>query len=254
MNAGHLVATGLRCRLGGRTILDGLSITVAPGEVVGLLGPNGAGKTTCFRLLTGEIPMQDGAVTLGGVSLDGMPLWRRVRSGLGYMPQQPSLFRDLDCREHLELAGLGSAEVLTALERAGLAQVAATPAGLLSGGERRRLGIARCLATGPQVVLLDEPFAGVDPVGVGVLQRDVRALASDLGLGVLVTDHAVRATLPMCDRAIVLDRGAVLSVGAPAEVAADPLVRDRYLGDSFRWEAPGAAGRGDARGPRRDRD
>lgn len=233
MSGALLEVSGLRCRLGGRSVLDGLSFAVRAGEVLGLLGPNGAGKTTCFRLLTGELPMQGGQVRLGGVCLDGLPLWRRVRAGLGYLPQQASLFRDLDCTAHLELAGLSTSEIPGALEDAGLTAVASTPAGRLSGGERRRLGIARCLATGPRVVLLDEPFAGVDPVGIGALQREVRALAVDAGLGVLVTDHAVRATLPICDRAIVLDAGAPLCAGAPADVAADPRVRARYLGDAL---------------------
>ena len=228
-----LEATGLRRRLGGRPVLDGLDLRVGAGEVVGLLGPNGAGKTTCFRLLTGLLAMEEGTVRLDGRVLDGLPLWRRVRAGLGYLPQEASLFRDLDARAHLELVGLSGPGIEAALERAGLAAVASTPAGRLSGGERRRLGIARCLATGPRVVLLDEPFAGVDPVGVEALQAQVRGLAQRDGLGVLVTDHAVRATLPICDRAIIIDAGAPLAAGPPASVAADPQVRARYLGDGF---------------------
>ncbi|MEC8425309.1 MAG: ATP-binding cassette domain-containing protein [Myxococcota bacterium] len=233
MSGPLLEARGLRRRLGGRAVLDGLDLHVQPGEVVGLLGPNGAGKTTCFRLLTGELSMEHGAVHLKGLRMDGMPLWRRVRAGLGYLPQGPSLFRALDARAHLELAGLGGAEAERAIVQAGLRDVAHVPAGRLSGGERRRLGIARCLAGSPSVVLLDEPFAGVDPVGVESLQLQVRALAHARGLGVLVTDHAVQATLPICDRAVILDAGSVLASGTPAEVARDPRVRGRYLGDSF---------------------
>lgn len=233
MNLPVLEAIGLSRRLGGRTVLDGLDITVGAGEIVGLLGPNGAGKTTCFRLLTGLLAMEGGTVRLDGRALDGLPLWRRVRAGLGYLPQEPSLFRDLDARAHLELAGLAGLEIDQALDRAGLVGVQGTPAGRLSGGERRRLGIARCLAASPRLVLLDEPFAGVDPVGVEALQMQVRALAQRDGLGVLVTDHAVRATLPICDRAIIIDAGAPLASGSPATVAADPQVRARYLGDGF---------------------
>lgn len=238
MSAPLLEAVALHRRLGGRVVLAGVSISIAPGEVVGLLGPNGAGKTTCFRLITGELPMEQGTVRLGGRVLDGLPLWRRVRAGLGYLPQAPSLFRSLDARAHLELAGMGRGEIDGALARAGLSEVAQTPAGRLSGGERRRLELARCLATAPRVVLLDEPFAGVDPVGIEGLQRTVRGLADELGLGVLITDHAVRATLPTCDRAIILDGGAPLASGPPDVVAADSRVRARYLGEAFAAEAP----------------
>ena len=237
--AGHaakgLRATGLIKRWRGRVVLDGLDIGVEPGEIVGLLGPNGAGKTTCFRLITGLLIPDGGQVSLAGRALDGLPLWRRTRLGLGYLPQESSIFRDLSARENLELAlELRDArdEAAALLEAAGLTHLALARAGTLSGGERRRLEIARCLAMRPTVLLLDEPFSGVDPVAVSDLQVRIRALA-DAGIGVLLTDHAVREALRICDRALILDGGRVMSAGTPAEVAADPHARARYLGHDF---------------------
>lgn len=238
MSAG-LVATGLVRIYRGRRVVDGVDLQVEPGEIVGLLGPNGAGKTTCFRMITGLERPDLGQVQLDDQDLGRLPLWRRVRLGLGYLPQESSVFRKLSARQNLAVALEGqpdgpSAEEL--LAEAGLSQVADSPAGTLSGGERRRLEIARCLALRPRVVLLDEPFAGVDPVAVADLQVRIRALARQ-GIGVLLTDHAVREALLICDRALLLDAGRVLVSGSPSEVATDAFARARYLGHDFVLEA-----------------
>lgn len=231
-----LEAAGLRKSYGQRVVVRDVSLSVSPGEIVGLLGPNGAGKTTCFQMITGTERPDAGAVRLGGVDLGRQPLWRRVRAGLGYLPQKPTGFRSLSVRDNLRIpldarrAPAGELEAL--VERVGLQHVAQTKAGRLSGGERRRLEIARCLAAQPKVLLLDEPFAGVDPVAVSGLQAQIRQLAQE-GIGILVTDHAVRETLTICERAVIIDAGEVIAVGSPAEVAADPRVRGRYLGNDF---------------------
>ncbi len=234
-----LSATGLGRTLGGRRVLDGVDLAVRPGEIVGLLGPNGAGKTTCFRLIAGLDRQDAGSVHLDGRRLDGLPLWRRVRLGLGYLSQEPSVFRGLTVRQNLlvPLERLGEAgRVGPLLEEAGLTARAEALAGTLSGGERRRLEIARCLAASPRVLLLDEPFSGVDPVAVADLQGRIRALAAR-GIGVLITDHAVREALSVCDRALLLDGGRPLIGGTPREVASDPHARERYLGATFRLDA-----------------
>ena len=232
-----LSATGIERTFVGRRVVDQVSLEVRPGEVVGLLGPNGAGKTTCFRIIAGLDRADRGQVRLDGAPLDGLPLWRRVRLGLGYLAQEPSLFRALTVRENLRVPldarGAPDSEADALLDDAGLRALAHAPAGTLSGGERRRLEIARCLASRPRVLLLDEPFAGVDPVAVADLQRRIRGLASR-GIGVLLTDHAVREALDICDRVVLLDAGRVMVAGTPAEVAADPHARARYLGESFR--------------------
>lgn len=231
-----LVATRLGKRFGHRAVVDGLSISVEPGEIVGLLGPNGAGKTTCFGMITGTVVPDRGSVDLGGVRLDGMPLWRRIRAGLGYLPQHPVGFRRLTVRQNLQIAcgrgGKHQQDIDGLLQRLGLSKVERTPAGALSGGERRRLELARCLATKPKVMLLDEPFAGVDPVAVSALQAQIRELAAS-GIGILVTDHAVRETLGICDRAIIVDAGVSIAEGTPSAVSADERVRSRYLGWDF---------------------
>ena len=230
-----LVAVGLVRHLGGRRIVDQLSLSVAPGEIVGLLGPNGAGKTTTFRLLVGLDAPDAGTITLDGAPLRG-PLWARVRAGLGYLPQEISVLRRMSARDNLlvalEARGAPAAEADALLARLGLAALADRPAGGLSGGERRRLELGRCLATAPRIVLLDEPFAGVDPVAIAELQRHILEMA-EAGVGVLLTDHAVHEALPLCDRALLLDGGAVLVEGSPAAVAADPHARRRYLGPNF---------------------
>jgi lipopolysaccharide export system ATP-binding protein len=236
MSDRRLVARGLRKALSGRQVVGGVDLEVLPGRVVGLLGPNGAGKTTCFKMITGILRPDAGTVELDGVDLGRLPLHRRVQRGLGYLPQEPSVFRSLTVRENvgaaLEAKGRSAGEAGPHLEALGLAPLADASAGKLSGGERRRLEIARCLALEPSVLLLDEPFAGVDPVGVQDLQERIRALAAR-GLGILLTDHAVREALGICDEAIILDAGTAMARGTPEQVASDPAVRSRYLGDRF---------------------
>jgi lipopolysaccharide export system ATP-binding protein len=230
-----LVASGLGKAYGRRRVVDGVSLSVRPGEVHGLLGPNGAGKTTVFRLLAGVESPDTGTVHLDGRALVRLPLHRRAALGLGYLPQEDTLFRDLDVLGNVAIAASmrpGGPPPLELLARVGIAALATRRVDGLSGGERRRLEIARLLALGPRVLLLDEPFAGIDPVAVGGLQRLTRALAAG-GLGVLITDHAVRETLAICDRATLLDGGIIQVEGTPSVVAADARARARYLGADF---------------------
>ncbi len=231
-----LQASGLTLTRGGRRIVDGVDLSVRPGEIVGLLGPNGAGKTSCFRMLTGIWQPDGGQIALDGQLLTGLPLWRRVRRGLGYLPQEPSVLRHLTVRKNLcvplEARGAPVSDADALLSTLSLEGLADARAGTLSGGERRRLEIGRCLAAAPRILLLDEPFSGVDPVSVADLQDRIRRLASS-GIGVLITDHAVHEALALCDRALILDGGRVMVQGSPAEVAADPHARARYLGVGF---------------------
>ncbi|GDX82002.1 lipopolysaccharide export system ATP-binding protein LptB [Deltaproteobacteria bacterium] len=230
-----LAATHLRKSYAGRVVVDDVSLSVRGGEVLGLLGPNGAGKSTVFRMLAGvEVP-DSGDVLLGGLPVGALPLDARARRGLGYLPQEDTLFRDLDVHDNVALALDVSGKrgnVATILERVGIESLSARRVTRLSGGERRRLEIARLLAIEPVVLLLDEPFAGIDPIAIAGLQRLIRGLAAD-GVGVLLTDHAVRETLGTCDRAVVVDAGVVHASGTPAEVAANPHARARYLGADF---------------------
>ncbi len=232
----RLQANGLSHSYGGGLVLHDLSIDVNPGEVVGLLGPNGAGKSTAIRLIAGELNVRTGAVLLGEKSMDGLRTWERVREGLAYLPQQSSVLRTCTVRENLmiaaEVSGISGEEVDAQLKASGLSSVALHQAGSLSGGERRRLEIARCLMTNPRVVLMDEPFAGVDPVGVESLRATIRDLAVR-GMAVLLTDHAVHATLRVCDRAIILDQGSVMAMGCPEDIVENQAVRERYLGSEF---------------------
>lgn len=232
-----LIASGLSHSFSGRRVVSDVSLSVEPGQVVGLLGPNGAGKTTTFRMIAGLLTTGEGSVSLNGARLDGLPLWRRVRLGLGYLPQKPTGFRNLSVADNLRIplraAGGGEEELVALLEKVGLTHLKNAPAGTLSGGERRRMEIVRCLAARPSVVLLDEPFAGVDPVALADLQARIRGLAA-AGIGVLITDHTVRETLASCDEVIILDAGTIIATGTPAEVAADRAVRSRYLGEHFR--------------------
>jgi lipopolysaccharide export system ATP-binding protein len=235
----RLEARGLTHAYKRVTVLSGLSLTVEPGQIVGLLGPNGAGKSTALGIIAGQIWSGVGSVQLGTHCLDGLPTHRRVKMGLGFLPQEPSVFRDCTVRENLQLAaeGLGASPSTVAeqLQVHGLAGIADQRASELSGGERRRLELARCLVGRPSVLILDEPFSGVDPVGVEALQQTLKVLALE-GMGLLITDHAVQATLSICDMAIILNAGSVMAEGCPETVAADPAVCDRYLGQHFEFK------------------
>jgi lipopolysaccharide export system ATP-binding protein len=224
-----------------RPVLRDVNVSVRRGEAVGLLGPNGAGKTTCFYIITGLIAPDFGTVTLDGQDITDLPMYRRARLGIGYLPQEASIFRGLTVEQNiravLEIAE-PSPEVREAMIDDLLGEFSIThlrraPAMALSGGERRRVEIARALATQPHFILLDEPLAGIDPIAVNDI-RDLVAHLKDRGIGVLITDHNVRETLEIVDRAYILREGRVLKEGAPAEIVADADVRRFYLGEKFR--------------------
>ena len=210
--------------------------------MLGLLGPNGAGKSTCFKIIAGLLRPDAGSIRLGGRDISALPLHRRARAGLGYLPQEASVFRALSVRQNvaaalqqrgdLDAAGRGAAADAL-LDEFGLSAQSAQPGASLSGGQRRRLEIARALALAPSVLMLDEPFAGVDPIAVQDIREQVMALRAR-NIGVLITDHSVRDALGMCDAAVVISEGRVVARGSAAEVVAEPLVRKSYLGDDFR--------------------
>ncbi len=225
-----------------REVVHNVALDLSPGEVVGLLGPNGAGKTTCFYMIVGLVPTDAGQIALDGEDITGLPMHERARRGIGYLPQEASVFRKLSVSDNLmavlELrADLDAAsrqrELQSLLEELQVSHVAGQFGASLSGGERRRVEIARALAANPRLILLDEPFAGVDPISVGEIQKIVRHL-KQRGIGVLITDHNVRETLGICDRAYILNAGTVLAQGSPEAVLANPDVRRVYLGESFR--------------------
>ena len=230
----------------GRKVVQDVSLDVASGEVVGLLGPNGAGKTTCFYMIVGLVPSDGGSIELDGVPIGRLPIHRRARLGLSYLPQEASVFRKLSVEENivavLELQtdergrALARDEIGQRLEsllaELQIEQIRSNTAQSLSGGERRRVEIARALAGSPRFILLDEPFAGVDPIAVIEIQRIVRFL-KDRGIGVLITDHNVRETLGICDRAYIIRAGTVLASGRPDEVVQNEDVRRYYLGEHF---------------------
>ncbi len=237
-----LSARGLRKRYRSREVVHEFALDLSPGEVVGLLGPNGAGKTTCFYMIVGLVPTDAGTITLDGKDITALPMHERARRGIGYLPQEASVFRKLSVADNLmavlELrADLTAAtrrlELNSLMEELQVVHVAGQMGASLSGGERRRVEIARSLAANPRLILLDEPFAGVDPISVGEIQKIVRHL-KQRGIGVLITDHNVRETLGICDRAYILNAGTVLAQGSPEEVLANPDVRRVYLGESFR--------------------
>lgn len=229
--------------LGGRPLVKGVSLELNPGEVVGLLGPNGAGKTTTFNLVTGQLKPDRGRVVLDGENVEGLAMPQRARLGIGYLPQEPSVFRQLSVRQNLQLA-LQESGAPASLRRERLNQLIdefhlgpfQQRLGFqLSGGERRRCEVARALAvgpTGPRYLLLDEPFAGVDPLAVADLQALISRLR-ERSMGLLITDHNVRETLAITDRAYILTEGSILAAGRSDEVADNPLVRRHYLGEGF---------------------
>ena len=243
----RLEVRGLRKNYGARRVVHDVSLEVRNGEVVGLLGPNGAGKTTSFYMIVGLVRADAGSIAIDGQPIEHMPIHQRSRLGLSYLPQEASIFRKLTVAENvravLELQQgadgrpLAHAEIerrLTELlEQLHVHTLRDAPAPALSGGERRRVEIARALATQPRFILLDEPFAGIDPIAVIEIQRIIAFLKSK-GIGVLITDHNVRETLGICDHAVIISEGRVLATGTPADIVADPEVRRVYLGEHFR--------------------
>jgi lipopolysaccharide export system ATP-binding protein len=237
----RLRAQRLRKRYKTRTVVQDVSLEVGSGEVVGLLGPNGAGKTTCFYMIVGLVPVDAGDIHLDQTELTHLPIHRRARLGISYLPQENSVFRRLSVEENvqaiLELQGLRPEEIETRLAELlkdlNISHLRKHAALSLSGGERRRLEIARALGTRPAFILLDEPFAGVDPIAVLDIQRIIRFL-KERGIGVLITDHNVRETLGICDRAYIINEGAVLASGQPEEIVYNDSVRRVYLGENFR--------------------
>jgi lipopolysaccharide export system ATP-binding protein len=237
-----LTAQGLRKRYRQREVVADFGLTLDAGEVVGLLGPNGAGKTTCFYMIVGLVAADAGKIELDGHDITGEPMYKRAKLGVGYLPQEPSVFRKLsvsdnirlvlELRDDLDAAGIDR-ELASLLDELQISHVADQLGASLSGGERRRCEIARALAAKPRLMLLDEPFAGVDPISVGEIQRIVKHL-KNRGIGVLITDHNVRETLGICDRAYILNAGTVLAQGAPDALLANPDVRRVYLGEAFR--------------------
>ncbi len=235
-----LSAHNLGKRFKKRPVLRDVTIHVQRGEVVGLLGPNGAGKTTCFYIMTGLIPAEYGTITLDGADITDLPMYRRARMGIGYLPQEASIFRGMTVANNIRAvleavepaADKREAELEELLAEFSISHLARTPALALSGGERRRVEIARALASRPQFMLLDEPLAGIDPIAIGDI-RDLVLHLKDRGIGVLITDHNVRETLDIVDRAYILHDGRVLMEGAPSEIVAHEDVRRVYLGERF---------------------
>jgi lipopolysaccharide export system ATP-binding protein len=235
-----LRAAGLTKSYGRRVVVRDVGLEIRQGEVVGLLGPNGAGKTTTFYMVVGLARPDTGSVTLGEDDITAMPMYQRARQGIGYLPQEASVFRKLTAEENvlaiLETRGLKAAEqraqARELLEELGIQAMARQPAYTLSGGERRRLEICRALAAEPSFILLDEPFAGIDPIAVIDIQKIIAQLKTR-GIGVIITDHNVRETLRICDRAYIIKDGAIVKQGAPETIAIDPQVRQIYLGEHF---------------------
>ncbi len=234
-------AEGLLKAFGDRTVVQDVSVQVEQGTVVGLLGPNGAGKTTCFYMMVGLLFPDAGKIFLGDDEVSLKPLHARARLGVGYLPQETSLFRKLTVFENIAMAfeaqGLSPNDVKMKtkdlVEQFGLGKVMKSPTSALSGGERRRCEIARCMAINPRFVLLDEPFAGIDPIAVGEIQGFIQQLKKS-GIGVLITDHNVRETLGSCDRGYLMRDGKIFFHGTPDEIASNPEAKKFYLGDSFK--------------------
>ena len=232
----------------GRRVVDDVSISLQQGQVVGLLGPNGAGKTTSFYMIVGLISPDSGRVLLDDTDITELPMYQRARSGISYLPQEPSVFRKLSVEQNLmavlETLPLGSHErkeqMDQLIEQLGLQRVRHNKGYALSGGERRRVEIARSLVINPSFLLLDEPFSGIDPIQVLELQRIIGDLKRS-GIGILITDHNVRETLAVTDRAYIINNGKIFRSGTPEALGRDPDVKRVYLGESFRWEHPGSS-------------
>lgn len=236
---------------GKRKVVDGVSLRVDPGEVVGLLGRNGAGKTTTFRMVIGLVKPNGGRILFRGDVVTGMPIYKRSRKGMGFLPQERSVFQRLTVEENLmavletrsDVNGDRRARAAAMLAEYGLTKVAGQKAYTLSGGETRRLEICRAMITNPSILMLDEPFSGVDPIAVGELQGFIRGLRSR-GIGVLLTDHNVAETLRIVDRAYIINDGKVLADGPPKKIVTDPIVRKSYLGENFRFDDDDDSGTG----------
>jgi lipopolysaccharide export system ATP-binding protein len=232
-----LKASHLSKSYGGNKVVDDVSLEIRRGEIVGLLGPNGAGKTTTFSMILGLVTRDEGRIFLNDAEITDDPMYLRARKGICLLPQDPSSFRRLTVEDNLLAIGRPSARRCKAAEEKlreyGLSSLSRAKAYTLSGGERRRLEIARAMMTSPEYILLDEPFTGIDPIAIQDLQRIVRTMKDD-GLGVLITDHNVRDTLRIVDRAAIIDKGRIVEEGPPEAVVASPEVRRRYLGEDFR--------------------
>jgi lipopolysaccharide export system ATP-binding protein len=237
----YLAAHGVEKSFARRTVVRGVTLYVRRGEAVGLLGPNGAGKTTVFYMVTGLIKADKGRIELDGHDVTALPMYQRARLGIGYLPQEASIFRGLNVEENIRAVlevvepnrRRREADLNALLEEFNIARLRKTPTIALSGGERRRVEIARALATRPSYMLLDEPFAGIDPIAVGDIQNLVRHL-TNRGIGVLITDHNVRETLGLTDRTYIIYSGEVLMEGRPEDIVNNPDVRRLYLGEEFR--------------------
>ena len=236
----ELVIENLKKAFKKRTVVQDVSLTIKSGEIVGLLGPNGAGKTTSFYMIVGLIPTDRGRISLDGANISKMPIHSRAKLGLSYLPQEPSIFRKMTVAENilaiLELQELTREKMNVRLEgllqELGIGHIRNSPAISLSGGERRRVEIARCLASDPTFILLDEPFAGIDPIAVIDIQKIIKYLAKQQ-IGILITDHNVRETLGICDRAYIVNQGKILASGLPKTLVNDQNVKDVYLGKDF---------------------
>ena len=237
-----LKAVAVSKSYGGRRVVNGVGLEITGGEVVGLLGPNGAGKTTTFHMIVGLVQPDEGKVLLNGEDLTGAPIYQRARSGISYLPQESSVFRRLTVEENLlailQTLNLNKEEQqdrsTALLKMLGITHLATHKAFTLSGGERRRVEIARALVLSPYFLLLDEPFTGIDPIAVGEIQKIIRRLITS-GIGILITDHNVRETLGICDRAYVVNEGSILEEGSPEKIAASPKARKFYLGEGFKF-------------------
>jgi lipopolysaccharide export system ATP-binding protein len=236
-----LSARGLSKKYDGRFVLQNMSLYVKSGEIVGLLGPNGAGKTTTFYMMTGMLQPESGSITLDGDEISVLPMYKRALKGISYLPQEPSIFRKLTVRDNiravLEIQNLPKEEIEERINRVveefELSRFADRDSARLSGGERRRAEIARSIAIEPKFILFDEPFAGIDPITIVELKKMLQYLR-DKGLGILITDHNVRETLSITDRAYIISEGKILDEGEPERLIANPKVKDVYLGEEFR--------------------